>query len=193
MNFLAHAYLSFHHPKITVGNLIADFVKGQRWKDYEEEIQRGIQIHRAIDEFTDRHPSTLAGREFFQPTCGRYSAVFIDIVYDHFLATDKTIFTEPALFEFSQHVYSLLNQQDNLPPAFMQMYSYMQSQNWLYNYRQMDGMYKTFTGMVRRAKYLNVTADVPFAVLETHYDELASLYRTFFAEIIAYIQQHFKL
>jgi acyl carrier protein phosphodiesterase len=195
MNYLAHAYLSFHNPQITVGNMIADFVKGNQWKQYEEGIQRGIQMHRAIDTFTDQHPATLAARKYFQPSCGRYSAVFIDIVYDHFLATDKTIFSDSSLEEFTQLVYKTLQSNlDSLPPAFQEMFAYMHKHNWLYNYRLKDGIYKSFNGIVRRAKYLNVTADAPFAVLENHYDEFAAHYRTFFPEIITYIKdQHLKL
>jgi len=30
MNYLAHAYLSFDHEEILVGNLISDFVKGKK-------------------------------------------------------------------------------------------------------------------------------------------------------------------
>jgi acyl carrier protein phosphodiesterase len=195
MNYLAHAYLAFHNPELTVGNMIADFVKGNQWQQYEEGIQRGIQMHRAIDTFTDQHPATLAAREFFQPSCGRYSAVFIDIAYDHFLATDKTIFTDASLKDFAQQVYAILRSNHNsLPPAFQEMFEYMHTQNWLYGYSKMEGMYKSFNGIVRRAKFLKVTADAPFAVLEDHYEELAACYRTFFPEIITYIKdQHLKL
>ncbi|SFD30171.1 Acyl carrier protein phosphodiesterase [Chitinophaga sp. CF118] len=192
MNYLAHAYLSFHHPALIVGNMIADFVKGNQWQQYEESIQHGIRMHRAIDTFTDQHPATLAAREYFQPSCGRYSAVFIDIVYDHFLATDKTIFTDSSLADFSQQVYQVLqNHHNSLPPLFQQMFHYMNAQNWLYNYRQKEGIYKSFNGIVRRAKYLEVTADAPFAVLENNYDELAAHYRAFFPEIITYVKDTF--
>jgi acyl carrier protein phosphodiesterase len=195
MNYLAHAYLAFYNPQLTVGNMIADFVKGNQWLQYEEGIRQGIQMHRAIDTFTDQHPATLAAREYFQPSCGRYSAVFIDIVYDHFLATDKTIFTETSLADFVQQVYKIIQSNHSiLPLAFQQMFEYMHTQNWLYNYRKKEGMYKSFNGIVRRAKFLKVTADAPFAVLEDHYEELAAYYRIFFPEIITYIKdQHLKL
>jgi acyl carrier protein phosphodiesterase len=195
MNYLAHAYLAFNNPELTVGNMIADFVKGNQWQQYEEGIQQGIQMHRAIDTFTDQHPATLAGRKYFQDSCGRYSAVFIDIVYDHFLATDKTIFTDASLAEFSQQVYKILqNNYSILPPAFQQMFEYMHTHDWLYNYRLMDGMYKSFNGIVRRAKFLEVTADAPFNILKEYYEELAAHYRVFFPEMITYIKdQHLKL
>jgi acyl carrier protein phosphodiesterase len=192
MNYLAHAYLSFNNPALTVGNMIADFVKGNRWQEYEEGIQQGIRIHRAIDTFTDQHPATLAAREYFQPSSGRYSAVFIDVVYDHFLATDNTIFTENSLEKFSSQVYQILNDHyDILPPRFQQMFHYMSTQNWLYNYRTKDGILKSLNGIVRRAKYMEGTADAIFAAMEDNYDELAVHYRTFFPEIITYVKESF--
>ena len=67
MNYLAHAYLSFNHPEIVVGNMISDFVKGKKKFDYSEGIQKGITFHRAIDEFTDSHPTTKKAKEFLRP------------------------------------------------------------------------------------------------------------------------------
>jgi acyl carrier protein phosphodiesterase len=191
MNYLAHAYLSFHDQPLTIGNMIADYVKGKQWLAYDPGIQQGIQLHRSIDTFTDTHPVTLAAREYFQPSCGRYSAVFIDIVYDHFLATDANIFTDASLSAFSQQVYATISQYDEvLPPVFRQVFQYMRKHDWLYNYRLMDGIYKSFSGIVHRAKYLEATADAPFAVLEKHYDALAAHYRTFFPELVAFVKTY---
>jgi acyl carrier protein phosphodiesterase len=191
MNYLAHAYLSFHDQSLIVGNMIADYVKGKQWQEYDPAIQQGIQLHRAIDNFTDTHPVTLAAREYFQPSCGRYSAVFIDIVYDHFLATDTTIFTDATLSAFSKEIYAALaGHHEILPPVFQQVFHYMRQYDWLYGYRFMDGIYKSFGGIVHRAKYLEVTADAPFKVLQEHYDTLAAHYRTFFPELIAFVKTY---
>jgi acyl carrier protein phosphodiesterase len=51
MNYLAHAYLSFKHEDILLGNLISDFVKGKKKFDYPLLIQKGITLHRNIDTF----------------------------------------------------------------------------------------------------------------------------------------------
>ena len=56
MNFLAHAYLSFGQEEILVGNLVADFIKGKELRQFSEDIQIGILLHREIDSFTDTHP-----------------------------------------------------------------------------------------------------------------------------------------
>jgi acyl carrier protein phosphodiesterase len=192
MNYLAHAYLSFHDPLLITGNLIADHVKGKQWQHYAPGIQQGIQLHRAIDEFTDTHPVTLSARECFQPTCGRYSAVFIDIVYDHFLATDSKIFPDDTLPAFSQEVYSVLQSNyQQLPATFQEVFYYMRQHDWLYNYRLLEGIGKSFNGIVRRAKFLNVPATTVLDVLEKNYDVLAESYRTFFPEISLFAQ-HYK-
>ena len=77
MNFLAHIYLSNEHPKIMVGNFIGDFVKGKHFSDqFEPEIAKGIELHRAIDEFTDRHPVVHQSKNRLRPKyrhyCGRH-------------------------------------------------------------------------------------------------------------------------
>ena len=189
MNFLAHAYLSYHQPSIITGNMIADFVKGKHWQDYDAGIQQGIRLHRLIDSFTDTHPATLEAKKFFQPGTGKYSAVFIDIVYDHFLANDRSRFPGDSLAHFAQEVYTTLQQQQHLLPAgFQEVFKYMQEQNWLHGYQFKDGMYKTFSGIVRRSRYLDVTADVPFAALEENYDALSASYQTFFPDLVNFVQ-----
>lgn len=189
MNFLAHAYLSYHQPSITVGNMIADFVKGKHWMEYDADIQQGIRLHRLIDAFTDTHPATLEAKKFFQPGCGKYSAVFIDIVYDHFLANDLSRFPGDSLATFAQEVYMVLQARHHLLPAgFQEVFKYMREQNWLYGYRLNDGMYKTFSGIVRRSRYLEVSADVPFAAFEENYDALSASYQIFFPDLVTFVQ-----
>jgi acyl carrier protein phosphodiesterase len=58
MNYLAHAWLSFHQPFVLAGNMISDFVKGKQQYAYPASVQQGIHLHRSIDAFTDSHPVT---------------------------------------------------------------------------------------------------------------------------------------
>ena len=90
MNFLAHAQLSFHQPEILVGNMISDFVKGKKQYDFSPGIQQGIKLHRAIDQFTDTHPVTKELKQYFRLSYGLYAGVFTDVMYDYFLANEKT-------------------------------------------------------------------------------------------------------
>ncbi|SEW18877.1 acyl carrier protein phosphodiesterase [Chitinophaga arvensicola] len=190
MNHLAHAYLSFRQPELITGNLIADFVKGRKNMElYSAGIQRGIRIHRAIDNFTDQHPVTGKAKLFFRPSCGLYSGVFTDLVYDHFLANDTARFTNDTLYSFAHYVYSQINERAaGLPPAFLEMFGYMQTYNWLYNYHTTDGISRSIRGVARRAKYLETDGNVVFAVFMEHYAALKTCYQEFFPELQTYVE-----
>jgi acyl carrier protein phosphodiesterase len=100
MNYLAHAYLSFDDEEILTGNIISDFVKGKKKFDYPSRIQAGINLHRIIDNFTDQHEATREAKEFLRPHYRLYSGAFVDVVYDHFLANDKTVFSNSTELEY---------------------------------------------------------------------------------------------
>lgn len=184
MNYLAHAYLSFHQPEILTGNMISDFVKGKTKFNYPQGIQNGIALHRAIDEFTDAHPATKKAREFFRSAYRLYSGAFIDIVYDHFLALDTNEFKNPTdLQNFSNRVYHTL--QNNflfLPHPFQYIFPHMKQHNWLFNYQYAFGIEKSFEGLVRRAAYINESASA-FAIFNKNYTELKECYDIFFPTV----------
>jgi len=183
MNYLAHAYLSFNHDEILVGNLISDFVKGNRKFDYKEGILKGITLHRAIDTFTDSHNSTKLAKDIFRPSYRLYSGAFVDVVYDHFLATDVNEFNEQTLEEFSANVYKTVDRYiSELPERFVRMFPYMKSQNWLLNYRTMWGTESSFGGVVRRARYLD-ESETAASLFEEHYDVLKQCYHAFFPDV----------
>jgi len=184
MNYLAHAFLSFNEGELLTGNMISDFVKGKAKFDYPAGIQAGIQLHRQIDEFTDTHPVTAAAKQYFRPQYRLYAGAFVDVVYDHFLATDGRLFEAFGdLAAFSQHTYSLLEiNRSFFPPRFGKMFGYMHSQDWLSNYQFREGIQKSFSGLVYRAAYLT-ESDVAFEIFNARYSELQQCYRAFFPEL----------
>ncbi|MBO9729070.1 MAG: DUF479 domain-containing protein [Chitinophaga sp.] len=195
MNHLAHAYLSFRQPELITGNLIADFVKGKKdLAAYSEGIQQGIRIHRAIDTFTDQHPVTAKAKLFFRPSCGHYSGVFTDLVYDHFLANDTERFTNDSLYSFARYVYSEIGiRSAQLPATFLQMFEYMQTYNWLYNYHTTEGIARSIRGVARRARYLETDGNVVFAVFMEHYAALKDCYQDFFPELQAHVENLLRM
>lgn len=194
MNFLAHAYLSFGQPGLLVGNMISDFVKGKQQFAYPPAIRRGIVLHRLIDQFTDEHPVTKEAKAFYRPVYRLYSGAFIDVVYDHFLASDPNEFTDESLAGFSQETYATLEQEyEHLPLVFAGMFPYMRSQNWLYNYRTIDGISKSMAGLVRRSAYLNDSAPA-VVILQNNYEALKALYGAFWSDIKVFaLEQQLRL
>jgi acyl carrier protein phosphodiesterase len=183
MNYLAHAFLSFNEPDILAGNMISDFIKGRKKYDYSPGIQRGIALHRAIDEFTDSHPATKAARQFFQPSYGLYSAVFMDVVYDHFLAIDPEEFSDASLIKFSSQTYELVDRYEKVfPDKFRLIYPYMKEYNWLYNYKTMLGIQRSFEGIFHRARYMS-ESNTAFMLFNQNYIELQKYYAVFFPDL----------
>jgi acyl carrier protein phosphodiesterase len=189
MNFLAHAYLSFRQPNILVGQMISDFVKGKKQYDYPDAIQKGIKLHRAIDDFTDTHAATHEAKQYFKADYRLYAGAFVDVAYDHFLANDTSIFPTPkTLMETALQTYSMLQENyEILPENFQRMLPYMQQQNWLYNYRTIDGMSKSFAGLVRRSKYLT-DSNTAVNILEENFKALQNCYQKFFPELMEMVK-----
>ncbi|HEX5149839.1 MAG TPA: ACP phosphodiesterase [Parafilimonas sp.] len=184
MNYLAHAWLSFNQPGILVGNMISDFVKGKKRFSFSESIQQGIILHRSIDEFTDAHHATKKAKQFLKPVVGLYAGAFIDIAYDHFLANDASEFNnDKSLLNFSLLVYKTLKQyKASLPERFAHILPYMESDNWLFNYKTLYGTEQSFKGLLRRAKYLENNSDV-FEAFQKNYESLQACYEVFFPDV----------
>lgn len=193
MNYLAHARLSFQHPQILLGNMISDFVKGNKKFDFPPQVQAGINLHRSIDEFTDNHPVTRQAREIFRPAYRLYSGAFIDVVYDHFLAKDPEEFSDDSLLAFSNQVYQQLEpQQQWFPDPFARMFPYMKKQNWLYHYRSAQGIYNSFGGLVRRAAYLSSSEEAR-EIFDANYQLLQDCYRQFWQDMLPFARQRYLL
>lgn len=191
MNYLAHAYLSFQQPEILVGNMISDYVKGKKKFDYSPGIQKGIELHRLIDSFTDDHAATKEAKEIFRPHYRLYAGAFVDVVYDHYLATDPFIFNSDSLEAFAAGTYTMLEPYTAVfPERFARMFPYMKTQNWLYNYSNKWGIENSLHGVVRRSTYLTESATA-FQLFQTHYEHLQRSYQQFFPELLSFVQGWF--
>lgn len=181
MNYLAHAYLSFGQPQILAGNMISDFVKGKKQYEFTAMIRKGIRLHREIDNFTDTHSIIREMKKPFKDKYGLYAGTFVDIVCDYFLANDKNEFTsDEALLSFSTQTYTALEKQlPALPATFQHIFVYMKQQDWLFNYRLESAIEKSFTGLVRRAKYMD-DARTAFAIFQKNLENLRPHYMEFF-------------
>lgn len=180
MNFLAHAYLSFDYEPYIIGNMISDFVKGRKKLSYSNETQKGIELHRNIDTYTDTHPQIIEAKKIFVPKVGLYAGAFVDVAFDFFLANDKNIKTPEQWEKFTAKIYHVLsNHTDILPEKFLNILPYMTQEDWLYNYRFTWGIKNSFLNLQRRAKFLNTDLDV-FSLFENNIDVLQKRYDAFF-------------
>ena len=189
MNYLAHAYLSFGDTKILIGNMIADYVKGKQILNFDEGIQKGIVIHRMIDDFTDKHPIVKETKAIYRESAGRYDGSFLDITFDHFLALDTSEEPSEGWLNFTLDIYNEVDKHlDYLPKDFVNFYRYMKAENWLYNYRFNWLIEKNFGRFAYHLKYLSSDAPV-FVAFEQNYETLNESYNEFFPELKEFVKQ----
>ena len=184
MNFLAHIYLSFDDDEITIGNFIADSIRGNKIDHLPIRIQKGVLLHREIDSYTDAHAIPKISSKRLHSNYGHYSRVIVDIFYDHFLAKNWKAYSNTPLDVFVENFYDLL--EDNypiLPNGVRRMMPYMISDNWIYNYSKMEGIGRVLSGMNRRTEN---RSKMNFAIrdLEKHYTDFEREFTSFFEELV---------
>ncbi|GAB4339381.1 MAG: acyl carrier protein phosphodiesterase [Flammeovirgaceae bacterium] len=183
MNFLAHIYLSGDDDEIMIGNFIGDFVKGRKFEEYAPKISLGIQLHRAIDTFTDAHEIVKKSKARIRPFYGKYAGVTIDMFYDYFLATKWSQYHSLPLDKFSQKVYQTLqNQKTVLPLEVQQFLPYMIHQDWLGRYTSFQGLQQSLKGIDRRTNFKAGISDA-IVYLKKFFRDFEKDYEFFFPEI----------
>ncbi|MBT8280926.1 MAG: acyl carrier protein phosphodiesterase [Muriicola sp.] len=192
MNFLAHIFLSFNDEEISIGNFIADSIRGNRFTHFPERIQKGIILHRAIDTYTDAHPIHKQSSKRLHPTQGHYSRVVVDVFYDHFLAKNWETYSKEDLKVYAESFYKLLKDHyPILPEPTQHLMPYMIRDNWLYNYASIDGIDRVLNGLYRRtgrkSKMNKAVHD-----LQLHYDLFESEFTVFFEDLIIFSRDKFN-
>ncbi len=193
MNFLAHIYLSGNNKKVTIGNFIADGIKGKDYKKYPKEIQIGILLHREIDTFTDAHKTVRKSTKRLHKKYSHYSGVIVDILYDHFLAKNWNSYSNVPLDSYVEEFYDTLKGNfDILPTRIQKIMPYMTVNNWLLSYASIEGIAKVLTGMNRRTQNRS-QMNLAIHELETFYKEFESEFTSFFDELIVFANDKLKL
>jgi acyl carrier protein phosphodiesterase len=184
MNFLAHLYLSGDEPTVMVGNFIGDFVKGRNLADrFEPLVVRGIELHRAIDHFTDTHKIVHQSKKRLAGKYRHYSGVIVDVFYDHFLSSKWSDYHPLSLVDFAQKAYRLLNDHDRILPEDVKlMLPYMIRGNWLVEYSKVEGVHQALSGIASRTPYES-NMEKASADLEEHYEEFAGDFTAFFPQL----------
>ena len=183
MNFLAHIYLSGDDTEIKIGNFIADSVKGKQFIHYPKGIRKGIILHRAIDTFTDTHPTVRKSVRRLFPIYSHYSTVIIDILYDHFLAANWGDYSDIPLDVYVADFYKLLNQNiEILPLPIRQFLPVMIEQNWLLKYASIQGIGDILTQMNYRTGNKS-RMNLAVKELEIYYSQFGEEFKSFFGDM----------
>ena len=190
MNYLAHLFLSEGTPESLIGNLLGDFVKGSIENIYPKEITKGIYSHRKIDSYTDSHRIFRSSKKLISLSRRRFSGIMIDVFYDHFLANNWSNYSNIALGDFTNNVYQVLQENQNiLPQRLKAMLPNMIAYDWLASYKQTAGINLAINGISRRIKRKNnLFGGVEELFL--NYQQLQADFSVFFPELIDYTKNY---
>lgn len=171
---------------------MADGIKGKKYLNYPEDIQRGILLHRWIDSYTDSHPIVKKSTKRLHHKYGHYSGVIVDILYDHFLAKNWSQYHEQPLEGYVSDFYKLLQDKHKLlTPRIQKMMIPMMNQNWLLSYATLEGIATVLYNMNIRTKR-RVPMDEAIEDLKEHYEAFESEFTTFFEELRAFAKVKLK-
>lgn len=196
LNFLAHTYLSGDDDDLKIGNFLGDFVKGRLNKlsnaQYSEGIIKGMALHRAIDFFTDSHPTVRQSIDRLKPRYHKFSGIVVDMFYDHVLAKNFAQYSKISLETYSQNFYDVLEKRKtDIPEAMERMVESMVKRNWFMSYRQYEGIEWALQGISKR---LSVQSGIENATEDLKEDYLLyeADFNVFFPQLINHCQEFIK-
>ena len=187
MNFLAHIYLSGDNDLVKIGNFMADGIRGKDYLKFPEEVKTGILMHRQIDTFTDAHPIYRRSKHRLHSKYGHYSGVIMDILYDHFLAKNWSIYSKMPLSDYAKKFYKSLSENKTvLTERTINMMPYMIQNNWLLSYATISGITQILFQMDYRTKH---RANMHEAVveLEMFYGDFEKEFTIFFDDLMIFV------
>jgi acyl carrier protein phosphodiesterase len=178
MNFLAHIYLSGNNDLIKIGNFVGDWIKGNEFKKYEPDIQKGILMHRFIDSYTDNH---------------KYSGIIIDIFYDHFLAKNWQTYSPVILNDFISSLKESLHiNMHHFSPEVQEFIPRFMKFGWMESYVTLEGIELVLQGMSRHTSLPDKTEDA-IKILKAYYKNFENEFLEYFPQLIKRIEEDYEV
>lgn len=181
MNYLAHLILSGKNRDVMFGNFIGDSIKGKKYMLFQDDIKKGILLHRHIDHFTDNHPTYLKSKRRFYESAPKLSGVVSDILYDYLLWENWKKHYSKSIAVFINDAYLDLDKRiDEMPDKMTMLYAFMRKQDWLNSYKEFKGIEKAVYGISRRIGLpvdINLFSKIYFENEATFNNEFNSFYK----------------
>jgi len=175
-----------------VGNLLPDFTKKIDEKIYSADVIQGAQLHRFIDSFTDRHPLFIQSRSRISTERRRFSAVLVDIFYDHFLALHWERYGDRPLLESTRSFYEHLGRTEMpLPQRLADAIVRMEKIDLLFSYSTLDGIGHAVNRVSQRIRFKNNLYG-GIEELEKNFSSLEADFHPFFAQLKEAVEAYKK-
>jgi acyl carrier protein phosphodiesterase len=181
MNFLGHLYFSQDHQELMHANLFGDFVKGKQFERYSSVVQKGVLLHRSIDNFIDTNEQVVNLMRKLYTDLPKVSSVAIDLYFDHLLARYWDEFHQVKLADYLTEFYtSKPTNWEEYPENFQQFIEKLKSYKWMNHYPSFEGLTKACHGVSSRISFENQLVEAPRIFLKKE-NEITAVFYDFMA------------
>lgn len=190
MNFLAHLHLAQLANSSLLGNLMADFVRGNPQHDFADDVVSGIRLHRRIDVLTDSQAEVKAAVAHFSPDYRRVAPITLDVLWDHFLSLHwSRIHPQQSLDAFVASArVEIESQLADTPERFQNLNHYLWRERWLQRYAELPFIADVLQRMAIRRPRLAALAG-SFHDVERHYLALEDHFWRFYPAMMEQARQ----
>lgn len=190
MNHLAHLLTAGSNEQVRLGVLMGDHVRGSKLETrYSDDIAMGIQLHRAVDSYTDQHPDLATARNLFEAPFRRYAGIMLDVYWDHLLSRDWEQHCEQPLEDFAHDAMDMLNRHfKELPVGLQRFTRYARVTGVLARYGEVPMLEQVFAGISQRLRHSNPLADA-MPELREREAQLVETFAKFFPDLQEYARR----
>jgi acyl carrier protein phosphodiesterase len=188
MNWLAHILLSEPTPEFRIGNILPDLLSANELRGIPATFAPGVACHRIIDAFTDRHPAVRRSIERLSRSHRRFGGIIVDMLYDHLLAVNWSLYSGVPFDDFVNDVYdSFEKRSSELPEIATTVLERMSMENWLGSYRTVEGVRDALNRIGARLRNpVRLGECIP--ELKAAQKDFHSDFAEFFPELVAHVR-----
>ena len=185
MNFLAHLHLATLADSSLLGNLMADFVRGNPQQSFSDEVVSGIRLHRRIDVLTDSQTEVKAAAAHFSADYRRVAPITLDVLWDHFLARHwSRVHPQQSLGAFVDSARAQIEPHlAHTPERFQNLNHYLWRERWLERYAELPFIADVLNRMAIRRPRLAALAG-SFDDIERHYTAFEKHFWRFYPHML---------
>ena len=192
MNWLAHVFLSEQKIDFQIGNFLADPLKGKLWDNASADMQKGVDIHKIIDSYTDSHRVVSTSKSRLREK-GLLKPVIVDLTYDYLLTKNWNMFSSIPIKEFLESFNRQAKKRSNdLPTQASELVANLADENRLNKYHDLNQLKQAFERIDTRLSkklLLRESAVGYFDIVNEKINDLESDFLIFFPDLCRFVKK----
>lgn len=173
-------------------NIFGDFVKGKDLSHHSQLVQKGIKLHRKIDDYIDHHPAVVKLTHHLYKQLPKVAGIAVDLYFDYLLAKNWKKYHSSDYITFIQTFENTEINRDTFPKQkFWNVLDRMKAGEWLKHSQTIYGLKKSSQGVSNMISFENVLDEAPEVFLQNE-AMIEETFHQFMKEAIPYFDRYIK-